>query len=89
MIKICDCKTRLFKMDVEMLDCLFQIDDQQDQGEDAEEEEDTRHVHDVATATNPVASHGETGKTKHVDSLSIVTVHSLCSCSVKSTLSLL
>ena len=38
-------------MDVEMLDCLFQIDDQQDQGEDAEEEEDTRHVHDVATAT--------------------------------------
>ena len=50
---------RNFQDGVEMLDCLFQTINQ---GEEAEEEEDTRHVHDVATATNPVASHGETGK---------------------------
>ena len=74
MIKICDCKTRPFQDGCRDVGLFVPIDDQQDQGEDAEEEEDTRHVHDVATATNPVASHGETGKTKHVDSLSIVTV---------------
>ena len=68
MIKICDCKTRPFQdgcRDVGL------FDDQQDQGEEAEEEEDTRHVHDVATATNPVASHGETGKTNHVVTLTV------------------
>ena len=48
-------------MDVDMLDCLFEIDEQQEQEEAPEEERDTRNEYNSVTATNPLASHSETG----------------------------
>ena len=59
MIKFCDCKTRPFQDERRDVGLFVpdKIDDQQDQGEDAEEEEDTRHVHDAGADLGGVHVH--------------------------------